>query len=243
MFPFGKRDVRKLFRNIVFIFTIMSSSRSIAAARNRRAGDPVQQQQPPSRPGTSIGSSAAFQTQTQYGKKVPAQSQKNEPMPPPPKSNAPFSKISISDAIGLITLRLGKIEQYVIETQHDTESGGGSGGGGFSLPENTQLVDNSVFTSIINRLDSIEKKDLQSKQLLTKIEQELSTLNNKLNQYTIDTNSRLDDINDAFLILEETQSNVQEQDQTQLEEQGKVDDDDTTLEEKETTSEVPSNGE
>ena len=109
MFPFGKRDVRKLFRNIVFIFTIMSSSRSIAAARNRRAGDPVQQQQPPNRPGTSIGSSAAFQTQTQYGKKVPQQSQKNDP-PPPPNPNVPFSKISVSDAIGLITLRLGKVE-------------------------------------------------------------------------------------------------------------------------------------
>jgi len=236
-----KREVRKLFRNIVFIFTIMSSSRSIAAARNRRSGDSAQQQQPPNRPGTSIGSSAAFQPQTQYGKKVPVQSQKSEPMPPPPKSNAPFSKISISDAIGLITLRLGKIEQYVIDTQHDNETGGGAGGG-FSLPENTQLVDNSVFTSIINRLDSIEKKELQSKQ---KIEQELSAMNQKLNQYIIDTNSRLDDINDAFLVLEEGQIMV-EQDQIQLEEQGKVEDNETTLEEKEkekeTTIDVPSNG-
>jgi len=234
--------VRKLFRNIVLIFTIMSSSRSIAAARNRRAGDPVQQQQPPNRPGTSIGSSAAFQTQTQYGKKVPQQSQKNE-LPPPPKPNVPFSKISVSDAIGLITLRLGKVEQYIIDTQHDTETsgGGGGGGGGFSLPENTQLVDNSVFTSIINRLDSIEKKELQSKQLLTKIEQELSALNNKLNQYTIDTNTRLDDINDAFLILEEGQGKIQTDDQVQLqtEEDDQGHADETTLEE--TASEVPLN--
>lgn len=216
----------------------MSSSRSIAAARNRRAGDPVQQQQPPNRPGTSIGSSAAFQTQTQYGKKVPQQSQKNDP-PPPPNPNVPFSKISVSDAIGLITLRLGKVEQYIIDTQHDSESGNGSGtgGGGFSLPENTQLVDNSVFTSIINRLDSIEKKDLQSKQLLTKIEQELSALNNKLNQYTIDTNTRLDDINDAFLILEEGQGKIQTDDQVQL--QTEEEDDEMTLEE--TASEVPLN--
>jgi len=236
--------VRKLFRNIVLIFTIMSSSRSIAAARNRRAGDPVQQQQPPNRPGTSIGSSAAFQTQTQYGKKVPQKSQKNE-APPPSNPNVPFSKISISDAIGLITLRLGKVEQYIIDTQHDSESGNGSGtgggGGGFSLPENTQLVDNSVFTSIINRLDSIEKKELQSKQLLTKIEQELSALNNKLNQYTIDTNTRLDDINDAFLILEEGQGKVQTDDQVQLqtEEDDQGHADETTLEE--TAIEVPLN--
>jgi hypothetical protein len=225
----------------VFIFTIMSSSRSIAAARNRRAGDPVQQQQPPNRPGTSIGSSAAFQTQTQYGKKVPAQSQKNEPPQPPPNPNVPFSKISVSDAIGLITLRLGKVEQYIIDTQHDSESGGGSGnggGGGFSLPENTQLVDNSVFTSIINRLDSIEKKELQSKQLLTKIEQEISALNNKLNQYTIDTNAKLDDINDAFLILEEEQRRTQVDDQEKDEtEEPAQEVGETSLEE--TASEVP----
>ena len=220
----------------------MSSSRSIAAARNRRSGDPVQQQQPPNRPGTSIGSSAAFQPQTQYGKKVPMQSQKSEPMPPPPKSNAPFSKISISDAIGLITLRLGKIEQYVIETQHDTETGGGGGSGGFSLPENTQIVDNSVFTSIINRLDSIEKKEIQSKQ---RIEQELSTLNNKLNQYIIDTNSRLDDINDAFLILEEGTSNAlgeKDNEHPPTDEPGQIENNDTTLEEKEILKELPVNG-
>jgi hypothetical protein len=166
------------------------------------------------------------------------QSQKSEPMPPPPKSNAPFSKISISDAIGLITLRLGKIEQYVIDTQHDNQTGGGSGGagGGFSLPENTQLIDNSVFTSIINRLDSIEKKDIQSNQLLAKFEVDLSDLNQKFNQYIIDTNSRLDDINDAFLVLEEEQSKAPEQDQTQAE------NNDATLEENETSREVALNG-
>ena len=34
----------------------------------------------------------------------------------------PFSKLSISDAIGLITLRLGRVEQWVIETEHENEN-------------------------------------------------------------------------------------------------------------------------
>ena len=97
----------------------MSSSRSIAAARSRRAGE----SQPPvsgGRPVTSIASHSAFVQQQ---------------MPPPPSNNvriakapmqqqqqqmpqqgaSPFTKLSISDAIGLVTLRLGRVEQFIID--------------------------------------------------------------------------------------------------------------------------------
>ena len=182
----------------------MSSSRSIAAARNRRASDaPTQPPPQQSRPNTSIGSSAAFSQQTQYGKKVPQQQPQQQQKPTSTVNpNVPFSKITISDAIGLITLRLGKVEQYIIDTQ-DEEGGGGGGGGGITIPENSKLVDNSVFTSIINRLDSIEKKDIQTKQMLTKIEQDVAVLTSRLNEYIIETNTKLDDIDNAFLIFEQ----------------------------------------
>jgi hypothetical protein len=180
----------------------MSSSRSIAAARNRRASDaPPQSQSQQSRPNTSIGSSAAFSQQTQYGKKVPQQQQPPQQQQKPTSNvnpNVPFSKITISDAIGLITLRLGKVEQYIIDTQDDVV-----GGGGMSIPENSKLIDNSVFTSIINRIDSIEKKDIQTKQMLTKIEQDVTALTNRFNEYIIETNTKLDDIDNAFLIFEQ----------------------------------------
>ena len=167
----------------------MSSSRSIAAARNRRAGDPVQQQPQQSRPNTSIGSSAVFSQppqQSQYGK------QSNTTTT---TQNVPFSKITISDAIGLITLRLGKVEQYIIDTHGEGERS--------SLPENTQLVDNSVLTSIINRLDSIEKRDIQTGLLLSKIGEDLLSLNAKFDAYVIETNGKLDDIDNAFAELEQ----------------------------------------
>ena len=148
------------------------SSRSLAAARARRAGENA----PPvsgNRPGTSIGSHAAFAPQ------MPPGYQTN--MPPPPsnvrtargqqmpqnnayqqveqssKNSLPFSKLSISDAIGLITLRLGRVEQWVIETEHENETKEYSESS--NIPENSRIIDNSILTSIINRLDSLEKKE------------------------------------------------------------------------------------
>lgn len=152
------------------------SSRSLAAARARRAGENT----PPvsgNRPVTSIASQSAFVQQ------MPPGYQPNMPPPAPnvrvargqpiPKNNAyqqvnqsqqqakntlPFSKLSISDAIGLITLRLGRVEQWVMETDHETGSHNESSSE-YNLPENSRVIDNSVLTSIINRLDLLEKNE------------------------------------------------------------------------------------
>jgi hypothetical protein len=152
----------------------MSSSRSIAAARARRAGEAA----PPvsgNRPGTSIGSHAAFapqppsyasnvrtrgpppgqQPQQQY-RQPPAQQQQQQYQQSSSTNNLPFSKLSISDAVGLITLRLGRVEQFMIELQHDEQTNGNNHS---SIPENSKIIDNSVLTSMINRLDSLEKRE------------------------------------------------------------------------------------
>ena len=140
----------------------MSSSRSIAAARSRRAGE----SQPPVsgvRPVTSIASHSAFVQQQ---------------MPPPPQNNvrvakapikqqqmpqqgaSPFTKLSVSDAIGLVTLRLGRVEQFIIDFENgENEGHHPNSGGGSSIPENSRVVDNSVLTTIINRLDALEKRE------------------------------------------------------------------------------------
>jgi hypothetical protein len=146
------------------------SSRSLAAARARRAGENA----PPvsgNRPGTSIGSHAAFAPQMPpgYQTNMPpppnnvrvARSQQNDyqqvPQPQVQQSQngLPFSKLSISDAIGLITLRLGRIEQWVIETEHENEYEGMQNMN--NLPDGARIIDNSILTSIVNRLDSLEK--------------------------------------------------------------------------------------
>jgi hypothetical protein len=78
----------------------------------------------------------------------------------PPQSSAnsnglPFSKLSISDAIGLITLRLGRVEQWMIDTDHEQQERGNSGG--MNIPDNHKVIDASVLTTIVNRLDALEK--------------------------------------------------------------------------------------
>jgi hypothetical protein len=164
------------------------SSRSLAAARSRRAGENA----PPvsgNRPVTSIGSQAAFAQQMppNIGYNMPPppnnvrtaraiQQQQQPPLrqppqqyqqfydkqQPQPQNGLPFSKLSISDAIGLITLRLGRVEQWIIETDDEGETKIQSSSDLSGIPVNHRVIDNSVLTSIINRLDSLEKNGVSS---------------------------------------------------------------------------------
>ena len=135
----------------------MSKSRAVASAIQRRSGDPSSQMNS-TRPGTSIASQSAFMPPPPNVRlaKAPIMEQQQ---PAPIQSNGlPFTKLTISDAIGLITLRLGKVEQYIIDVQ--------SNGGTFSdepqSNSNKITIDNSILTNIINRLDSLEKKQLNA---------------------------------------------------------------------------------
>ena len=179
----------------------MSSSRSIAAARNRRAGDPA----PTNRPGTSIAAQPAFSQQQQSKRSVTAQnSTPNVPV------NTTSAKLSISDAIGLITLRLGRVEQFIMEAEHN----GGLTTAGSSIPDNAHLVDKSVINSIVNRLDSLEKKEKESanNQQTSKLETELRDIKDllmsqmvKYEKFTLETDRKFADVNDAFVELEKEQ--------------------------------------
>lgn len=153
------------------------SSRSLAAARSKRAGESA----PPvsgNRPGTSIGSHAAFAPQQQThpgynhnmqpnnvrtgrpGQQMPPQNQQSDSykqVHQPEKKSLPFTKLTVSDAIGLTTIRLGRVEQWIIDTEKANEEN--SGNSGFSLPENSKIIDSSILNNIISRLDSLEKRE------------------------------------------------------------------------------------
>ena len=107
----------------------MSSARANAAVRSRQP--PQQQQQ---------------YIQQQNGK--PTQQQQQQP------NNL---KLSISDAIALITLRLGRVEQIVQTMPVDDQSNISRNG----LDDNVRIVDDAVFVNIIQRLDAIEKYQQQ----------------------------------------------------------------------------------
>lgn len=184
------------------------SSRSLAAARARRAGDAA----PPvsgNRPGTSVGSAAAFSNMPPQPGNVRVTSR--QPMPQQqqqqqrPQSAAfqqiqqqsqnglPFTKLSISDAIGLITLRLGRVEQWVIETEHENEGKDNS-----STTTSGNAVDNSVLVSLLNRLETVEKRDLAtgsvtsslSSDEVTKLTSELASLNERYTKFCDEANKQ-----------------------------------------------------
>jgi hypothetical protein len=61
------------------------------------------------------------------------------------------AKLSVSDAIALITLRLGRVEQIVQNMPVDGQSNVSADG------ENIRIVDNEVFEHMAQRLDELEK--------------------------------------------------------------------------------------
>jgi hypothetical protein len=194
----------------------MSSSRSIAAARNRRAGEA--QSTTASRPGTSINAQPAFsrqrqqpqQQQQQPPPRYQQQQQQQQQAPAPPQN----VKLSVSDAIGLITLRLGRVEQILIDQQHEAETNGSSSS--FKIPDGTQLFDKSVMNSIINRLDALEKKDKErgdgGKTEIDSIRNDLASklivVHEKMDNHAAENERRFVDIENAFIDLENSVQQV-----------------------------------
>ena len=173
------------------------SSRSLAAARSRRAGENA----PPvsgNRPGTSIGSHAAFAPQGAGYQPAPSNVRVGRgPQPPqqPPKSyqagqnsqtppSNPFSKLTIGQAIGLITIRLGQVEQWIIDTDESNENNE-------HTSSSTQpSIDISVISNIVNRIDTLEKTgggSVNNEQLGT-LTEEVSKLTQQLNKFTDEGN-------------------------------------------------------
>ncbi|MDA9072511.1 hypothetical protein N9K75_01405 [bacterium] len=180
------------------------SSRSLASARSKRTNE-IPQRMSGNRPVTSIGSSAAFNQPRppQNGRQM-----NNKPPPPPPavKSDQPFKRLSVSDAVGLITLRLGHLEQWVIETEHESET---NGGGEPRLPDNSKIVDNSVFLSMVERITELEKNKQDSERVntlskgMTETSMLVKSLIQKYDVFVAETNTKFSDYECAIADLEQ----------------------------------------
>lgn len=181
----------------------MSSSRSIAAARNRRSGDVSgsKKTSQPGRPIQSIGGQSMLNNQ-------PPQSHTNKQPSGKQPSGLPFSKLSVSDAVGLITLRLGKLEQFMI----DSIENGTSSESGEAASYNKTKIDSGVIINMISRLDDLEKKQIEKaneerniKHLTVQVnsaESSISQLKETLNQFIQTTNEKFADIENAFIEIE-----------------------------------------
>ena len=140
------------------------SNRSLAAARNRRSPQEVVN-----------GPGLRKDTSTQLSSRMP---------PPPPPSNGSkptgksFSKegssasgntlpnkLSVSDAIGLITIRLSKVEGYLLKEQHEGHTSNHNSSGSSVTDVDTAL------RNLVSRLNVVEKTQHS-------LDQNLEELNN-----------------------------------------------------------------
>jgi hypothetical protein len=139
-----------------------ASSRSIAAARQRRAGDPPSSLSSPST-GIRAGGQAPPQTnrppmnpflqQQQQAQQQQAQQQEVQQVRPqtvpelPQQIGVGPGKMPMSDVISLVTLRLSKIETYILKLQAEETK--------------PNSIDPSVIQGIIARLETLEAKPAQ----------------------------------------------------------------------------------
>jgi len=209
-----------------------SSSRSIAAARQKRAGE---QSQPmnTSRPVTSISSQGAFAQQYQQqmmSKSIPISSKnvrsaqninqvsgvRNNNNIVQNNQTDQSTKISISNAVGLITLRLGRLESIINDSIENgvfnNDNGDHSNNNTDTTPHNMKLVSDEVFENIVNRINLLESKVIQftnQNEKLDKLENEMKnmqgsvdTLNTLLYSFINDTNEKFADYENALTEIE-----------------------------------------
>ena len=155
----------------------MSANRSVQAAQRRRAGPP--DIQPPGRPSPqpSINSAQMFANQARQGpgpnipngrlagQQVTQQQQQQQQhmnqqqMADQQKDGlSGISKMTIAQAITLITLRLGAVESKIQNIGSEQGSNMNMNMGGYEGHENMVLIDKSVLESITSRLESLEKR-------------------------------------------------------------------------------------
>jgi hypothetical protein len=156
----------------------MSSSRANAAARQRRAG------------GAELNSSQ------------PQQKKMGQPQPQPGKQPN-TTKLSISDAIALITLRLGAVENIVSNYQYEQLQVQVDKDG--QPIQNAKMIDESVFKSIVSRLDVLEKNQKVLMENQTNIANTVKSLASSKQQTIVKdvSDEKLSQVNESVESLKE----------------------------------------
>ena len=131
----------------------MSGNRANAAARNRRAGGGPEMQQPMPQ---GRGMARPVQQQQQYQQQIPTLAPNgSNGVPTAPK------QMTIQNAVTLITIRLGRVETFIQKMESENPG----------LNDDSRIVEEGVFNSIISRLDALERghKLLTTKTVTTNV--------------------------------------------------------------------------
>jgi hypothetical protein len=134
----------------------MSANRSVQAAQRRRTGP--SEAVPTRGPQPSINSSQMFANQSRQGQRMSSGQQQQQQQQQQPNNSGSLGKLSIAQAITLITLRLGSLENKVSNFNDNQALSSGLN----VNEEGLAIIDQTVIESIISRLESLEKRSSQS---------------------------------------------------------------------------------
>jgi len=149
----------------------MSGNRANAAAIQRRTMGaqsnvappggqrPQQGQQPRGQPQQGQGQQQLRGQPQQRPQTQPQQRQQQQQQPVQQMQQMQQPQMSVSDAIGLITLRLGRVETYIKQMPPLDQIGMNSSE---EIGENMRVVDEAVFTNIVARLEKMEQTPIES---------------------------------------------------------------------------------
>ena len=137
----------------------MSSSRSVAAARARRSAPEPTQNYKSTGPVTSINSTASFTPGS--SRLPPPQQQQQQQQQQDPTSGA---KLTVTNAIALMSLRIGRLETFAYQYNLD-KSNGELNGGHVNYDQTHSSVDDAFIQNIVSRLDTLEKEKRTQAQL------------------------------------------------------------------------------
>ena len=153
----------------------MSSNRSVQAAQRRRSGAPEPQRVTP-QPSINSAQMFANQSRNSQGSTPPHLTTQHVNMQQSTETISSVNKMTIPQAITLITLRLGAVESKLLnfdESQisanmHSMDMEGN---------ENMVLIDKSIIATLDSRLESLEKRNAStSNQELLMIKQQFETV-------------------------------------------------------------------
>ncbi len=149
-----------------YLFIEMSSSRSVAAARARRAGGSETSKPRP----TQMRNPAQFQPQPQTTPVQNTNQEKKDPMD---------NRLSVSDAFALVTIRLGRVEMALQKLDINNILKNVSEG-----ENSSSIASNVIVKSISSRLDDLERSIEESQKGGSLSDEHLNTIEQLQNKVT-----------------------------------------------------------
>ena len=222
----------------------MSSSRSIAAARQRRGVESAPPIKNNSYASNSVGKdnfNNNNQQQRPNYRTTKSNIYQDNNAPSNMNNNAnQVSKLSVSDAFALVTLRLGRVELIMNKLQTEGILDANNNINSENLGNNNNNFDDTILQNIITRLDGLDKKTVsndlnqklqsqynvlsedvkQTKEVVLKLQSFIMDISQKLNSFITtqeSINEEFFDLRDDFhsSVINDVTNTISENDTTQ----------------------------